>query len=469
MRIIKLLVLLILFPTVWIGSTSPKPRADLGIIAGTLIDGTGGTPRHDVLILVQGGEIQAVVPKSELSSHPVGKLIDASDKYVIPGLFDMHGHLTMTHRELSREGDRLRFTVTYHRDVAEWMLRHLLFYGVTTVRETGDLLPQGIGLKKELMAGSIPGPRIFACGPLLEAPPPLFQTMSAVVAGEVEAKVEIDRQAKAGVDFVKIYATVPPNLTQVLVEAAHAHSIRVLAHLGATTWKQAAELGVDAFVHANPTPRDILDQQQLQKMRNPDDPFAFMDAFQLFDPKAQAAQELFSLMRDKGIANDPTLVVFRNMGADPGFLSEEQGQELKAVPSAMMAGWKQELSSKLLPMPQDRIPMMMRFVKAEYDGGVTILAGSDFANPNTIAGLSLHQELELLVKAGIPPLTVLKIATHDAASWLRILDKVGTLEPGKRADAVILNRDPLTNIRNTRDIFSVIQAGNAVDRGALNH
>jgi imidazolonepropionase-like amidohydrolase len=140
---------------------------------------------------------------------------------------------------------------------------------------------------------------------------------------------------------------------------------------------------------------------------------------------------------------------------------------MKEVPSFMMESWNQELSVSPFPLSEQQLARMMMFVKAEYDAGVTLLAGSDFANPNTIPGLSLHQELELLVKAGIPPMTVLKIATHDAASWLKILDKIGTVEPGKQADVVILNQDPLANIKNTRDIFSVIQAGRVVDRSRL--
>jgi imidazolonepropionase-like amidohydrolase len=465
MRTIKLL-LFVLFSIAVVGLASPVPKADLGIIAGTLIDGTGGTPRHDVLILVQGGEIQAVVPKSELSSHPVGKLIDASDKYVIPGLFDMHGHLTMTHRIMVQGPEGFQARVTYHKDVAEWMLRHLLLYGVTTVRETGDFLDEGIELKKELLSGSIPGPRIFACGPLLESSPRRFTSMSAVASNDAEARAEIDREVKAGVDFVKIYASVPPGLAKAFVEAAHAHNIRVLAHLGATTWKQAADLGVDGFVHAEPGPTDILNRNQLKEinLRKPD---AFLDAFEIFDPHGPAVQELFQTMRRNRIANDPTMVVYRNNGADATFISELQGGEMKEVPSFMMESWNQELSVSPSPLSEQQLTRMMMFVKAEYDAGVTLLVGSDFANPNTIPGLSLHQELELLVKAGIPPMTVLKMATHDAASWLKILDKIGTVEPGKQADVVILNQDPLANIKNTRDIFSVIQAGRVVDKSRL--
>ncbi len=176
------------------------------------------------------------------------------------------------------------------------------------------------------------------------------------------------------------------------------------------------------------------------------------------------------MMREKKVANDPTLVVWRNMLAagDSAFLEEEQGKELKAVPSFMMEGWQRELAFGPKSKTESEnylkaIPTYMRFVKAAYEAGVPILAGSDFPNPNTIPGLGLHQELELLVEAGIPPLTVLKIATHDAADWLGILNEVGTITEGKQADLVILDMDPVKDIRNTRKIVSVIQAGRVVD------
>ena len=456
------LVLLLLVPGLLMPGTGTE--SDLGIIVGTLVDGTGGQPKHDVLILVHGETIQAIVPKSELNSHPVRKLIDASDKYLLPGFFDMHGHVTMTHRVPHVQGDLIQPTVTYHKDVAEWMLRQLLFYGITTVRETGDFLEEGIQLKKELLAGSIPGPRMFTCGPLLEAPPPRFRTMSAVVSTEAEARAEVRREVGAGVDFVKIYVSLPPDLVRAVVQEAHMHNMRVLAHLDTTTWKEAAEIGVDAFVHANPTPRDILTKEQLEKLPDPND---FLSALKLFDPESQPAQELFEVMRQKNIAYDPNLVVYRNMEADSPFFSEEQREGMKKVPSLHMQGWQQELSSRTAPKSPESIRHRMRFVKAAYEAGVPLLVGSDLANPNTLPGLSLHQELELLVQAGIPPLIVLRMATHDAAEWLGILRAVGTVEPGKQADLVILNKDPVENIRNTRDIHSVIQAGQVVDRGTL--
>ena len=159
------ITILILLTALLLGCA--KTPYDLGILAGTVIDGTGAEPQRDVLVLVNGTDIHAIVPSGELDSYRIEELIDAADKYLIPGLFDMHGHVTMSHREAAFVDGHPKLTVTFHRDVAEWMLRQLLSYGITTVRETADFLEEGLTLRDDVVAGSIPGPRMFTCGPLI--------------------------------------------------------------------------------------------------------------------------------------------------------------------------------------------------------------------------------------------------------------------------------------------------------------
>ena len=439
-----------------------------------MIDGTGAEPRHDVVVLIEGGTIRAVRPKGEFRPGQAREWIDASGGYLIPGLFDMHGHVTMSQREAAVDGGRVQFSVHFRRDISEWTLRRLLYYGITTVRETGDDLEEGIRLRSDLRAGVIPGPSIFACGPVIEGEPPVFLDVSVAVSNEEEARAEVRRQVEAGVDFVKIYASLPPDLARAVVDEAHAHHVRVLAHLGATTWKEAIEMGVDGIVHSNTlAPADILTEDRIAAVDTMPFPQRALKAYEWFDPSAEPVRELFRMMREKGVANDPTIVVARNYVADSTSIARIQGEQMRAVPAFMMSGWWQELSVTR-PRSEDEAELyrravgdLLRFVRAEYEAGVSVLAGSDFGNPNTIPGLSLHQELELLVEAGIPPLTVLRIATHDAAAWLGVLDDVGTVEEGKRANLVVLDGDPLEDIRNTRRISWVIQEGRVIARDEL--
>lgn len=248
----------------------------------------------------------------------------------------------------------------------------------------------------------------------------------------------------------------------------------MLAHLGATSWAEAIRLGVDGIVHALPTPRDILEADALGKLPKGGrflDQLLAMHA--LFDPSGRQARSLFSALRQKGVAVDPNLVVFRNMLTHPSQLGEEQEGEMAAAPKLMQEGWDDEQEragrGKLADSQRVRelVRLVQRFVKSMHDAGVPLLAGSDLANPNVLPGLSLHQELELLGEAGIPPMRVLAMATRDAARWLGILAEVGTLEPGKRADLLILDRNPLEDIRHTRTIWRVVQGGREVDPQAL--
>jgi hypothetical protein len=253
---------------------------------------------------------------------------------------------------------------------------------------------------------------------------------------------------------------------RVVVAEAHLRGVRVLAHLGATNWMQAADMGVDGIVHANPIPEDLLSAAELEALPPSNGAWARSDAaLSAFSPDSSAVRGLWETLRSHGIAMDPTLAVYRNFESDSGFINAIQGKEMAAVPVFMREGWEQQLAA-LFPdglQGADQRQRIMRdrqrFVRGAYEAGVAILAGSDFANPNTLPGLSLHQEMELLVGAGIPASVVLRMATHDAAQWLGILDEVGTLEPGKQADFVILSSDPLENIQNTRTIVGVVQAG----------
>lgn len=295
--------------------------------------------------------------------------------------------------------------------------------------------------------------------------------MSRVVTSEEEARTEVRQQAEAGVNFVKVYETLGPELMRVVVVEAHQRGIRVLAHLGATSWKQAAEIGVDGIVHVNPAPEDLLSGSEPGfPKRSPDVWGRSNAALAVFRPDSPAVRELFVALRSHGIATDPTLAVLRNFESDPGFINAIQGKEMATVPEFMREGWEQELSvlfSDGYQNPEQRERVLhdrQRFVREAHEAGVAILVGTDFANPNTLPGLSLHQEMELLVGAGIPASVVLRMATHDAAQWLGILDEVGTLEPGKQADLVILSGDPLEDIQNTRTIVGVVQAGRIIDQ-----
>ena len=242
-----LLVFMASIPTVI--SFSQKPTYDIGIVAGTLINGTGNKPANNKLILINKGKIVGIVGAGRVKNYNCRTLIDAHDKYIIPALFDMHSHVTVSLLTMDTADNSWQMKVEYNRVAAEWGLRSLLYFGVTNVRETAAFLDEEMLLKQDLASHKIQGPHLFTCGPVIESGKPAFKTMSVVVNTEAEAVAEVQRQAKAGVDIIKIYSTVPPNLAKVVIEEGHRNNKKVIGHLGATSWSEAVKFGIDGLLH----------------------------------------------------------------------------------------------------------------------------------------------------------------------------------------------------------------------------
>jgi imidazolonepropionase-like amidohydrolase len=421
-----------------------KQTYDMGIIAGTLINGTGNKPLHNKLVLIDSGKIIDIVDAALLKNYNCKTVIDSHDKFVIPGLFDMHGHVTMTNRIIDTTNNNFQWQVKYNRATAEWVLRSLLYFGITNVRETGDFLNEGLALKRDVEANKIAGPHLFACGPLIESETPYFLSMSSVVNTKEEAIAEVQRQAKAGVDIIKIYATVPSKLTSVIINEAHRNNKKVIGHLGATSWSDAVKFGIDGLVHA-PT-----------------------GLYKNFETDSDSTKTLLQAMSERKIENDPTLYVvkcFFQKDSVPIYLG-------RYLPESIKTGWAQEngVVAKLVIPHYDfdkEYNSDLNYEKKAYEMGVDILAGSDFNNPNTYPGYSLHKELQELTKAGIPNDSLIKIATYKAAEWLGVLNETGTVEKGKDADIIILSKNPLLKIENTLEIDKVIQRGKVIKRDGL--
>ena len=425
-----------------------KPKYDTGILAGTLIDGNGGEPKKNQLILINNGKIEAIEDGDEKDKYQFGNFIDAQDKFVIPGLYDMHGHITMNYRTLNLVNGIPEMSVTYDQPSAEWTLNSLLYYGVMSVRETADFLDEGLALQAAVKKGELAGPEIFTCGPLLEFSNPMFKTMSVVVRTPEEARAEVQRESKAGIQFIKVYVNMPTDILKVIIDEAHKNKVRVLGHLGTTTWKQAIEAGIDGLVHAGP----YCD-------------LAFTNLH------SDTAINLLKLMADKKVANDPTLIITKNI------LDSKYGDSIVkswpfTVPVETKKGWDQQNKAFSTMFPPDynfdgELKLNLEYVNMAYRTGVPLLLGTDFNNPNIIPGYSLHQELQLFSDAGIPNDKIIKIATHDAAEWLGVLSQSGTIEKDKNADILILNKNPLENISNTLSINNAMHHGKIIEREKL--
>jgi len=446
---------------------------NLTVLEGaTLIDGTGGEPMPNAVVVIDGNSISAIGASGKVEYPPDANVQDVSGQYIIPGLIDMHAHVPVGPFIAEQVDGMMRMRVRYDASASAQFLQTLLALGITTARSTAGLTAESVGLKKAIAAGDLRGPELFVAGNVIDTPPSYWiGDFVSEVQTESEIREEVRRQTLAGVDFVKLYIGLPPKLVCAGIEEAHANGIKALGHLAATSWTTAGKCQIDGLVHGIPASAELLPPAQRAEYKKYPDMRTFYKWPQLVDLDGGEIDELLETLVAQKVAIDPTLVLFEAVfwGDHPSYAAHP---ELALTPAVVVDGWKQGgHSSGWTPeefaQAKATWPKVLAFTKKMYDRGVLILAGSDTPNPFVIPGVSFHRELELLVDAGLTPAQVLKIATHNGAQALGVLDNTGTVEAGKRADLVVLSANPLEDIRNTRKITHVYKGGAVFDPQAL--
>jgi imidazolonepropionase-like amidohydrolase len=408
--------------------TLVKNNDGVTILKGaTLIDGTGTLPKANTTIVINGSKIMYVsnntVNNYSVNSFAAKNVINLTGKYIIPGLFDLHAHVASVLKN------------SYNQSESENMLRMLLAYGVTTIRNPGGPTEQSVALRENISDGRIEGPQIFTAGQLLNTPQMPVPFVEKQVQTEQDVRQEVRNQVAIGVDYVKLYVGLTPELVQAAINEAHSNGIKVIGHLYLTSWTDAANLGIDALTHGIPVSPSLLSEDNQQRfLEVGDHPFNHFLWLDLVDLNGPEINEMIRALVSNNIPVDPTLDIYEAMVKE-----EPQNQYL----------W----------------PKILQLTKMFYDNGVTLLSGTDIPNFELVPGASLHHELEILVEAGIPPLEVIKIATRNGATALGVEEDVGTIEPGKQADMIILFDNPVDAISNTKKIEAIISDGQFVSRG----
>lgn len=429
----------------------PAAAADLAIVGGTLIDGRGGPPLADATILVRDGRFVAVGRRDAVAVPTGAERIDAAGAWVIPGLVDAHIHLFQSSGLYARpDVVDLRGRRSYAAETAATRAAlpatraRLLASGITAALDLGGPLWT---LAARDDPG--PGPRLAATGPLLAtlSPPELASSDPPIVAiaSPDAAEQLLDRLLPLRPDLIKIWFVRPPRdlepslaWVRAIVARAGGAGIRVVAH--ATQLRAARamiEAGVGLLAHS-------VDDAVI-----PDDLLARMAADGVVYIPTLAVTEGYRRVLSRSVALFP--------------MEERSGDP------AAIASWRElpaNLGSGPPPAPAVH-PMMAQNLRRAAAAGVTIAAGSDSGNIGTLHGPGLHRELELMVAAGLSPMAVLVAATRGGAVAIGLSDEIGTVEAGKRADLVILEGDPLADIRNTRRIRAVVRGGIAYSPSGL--
>ncbi len=442
------------------GGPSSGGQALVGV---TVLDGLGNPPTPGRVVVIRDGRI-AEVAAAEGWDPPRGtQVIDLTGRYLMPGLIDAHAHVTIL--PLADDGS---VAGDVDRAASRRVLRTLLGFGITTVRNPAAPAAAGVALRESVATGEVLGPRIVTAGNPLNLSGASFGPFVAT-PDAASVRSEVRRQADLGVDLVKVYASLSPDLVGAAIEEAHARGRPVVGHLQQTTWTEAARLGIDAITHAAPWSAAYLPEAARGGYRGSlRDRIAWLERVDLEGPEIR---EMLELLAERKIPVDPTLIALHTkfFGDDPRHL---ENPELHLAPAAVRDAWARstfvdDWTSEDFARARAAWPRVLELVRKLHEGGVRLAAGSDLPNPWVIPGVSLHQELRLLHDAGIPTLEVLKIATSNGAAALGLDAEIGSVEPGKRADLIVLVADPAASLINTRAISHVFLGGRFLDPAAL--
>ena len=435
----------------------------------TVIDGTGAAPIRNATVIVTGDRISAIGPRASVKIPAGARVLDLAGKTLVPGFIDMHAHVAFgpVYGPLKAGDPPLRTEVDSLASVL--MLRRLLEWGVTTVRNPGGHTREAVLFRDLVRNGTLAGPRSFTAGAVIDvigAPGGLIET----VKSEEEIRAAVRGQAAAGVDYIKLYQGLSPALVRAGVDEAHKQGKKAISHMARTSWTDGARAGLDGIVHIVPGSPALLP---------PDRRAAYMKGFtgtqfmyrwfeQVDFQAAEIDTAIAELVKHKTVL-DPDLVTFEAIfrGNDPAITSSP---DLVTTPASLLRNWREDFQISTGWSPKDFAeanaawPAVLRFTKLLYDRGVNLTLGTDTPNPWTAPGSSFHREMQLFVQAGIPPLQVLRLATQAGAMALGIDADVGTIQPGKIADLVLLDADPLADISNTRRIAWVMQSGKMLQK-----
>jgi len=385
-------------------------------------------------IVVRGDRVEAV--GAGIPAPGGGTMIDANGKTVIPGLWDMHVHLSAT------DG-----------------LLHIA-NGVTTVRDLANDIDFLIGLRKKFDEGAAIGPRVLMAG-FMDGPGPFAGPTKVLVSTPEEAVKWVEKYKELGYEQIKIYSSVKPELVPVIAKRAHELGLRVSGHVPAyMRAEDAVNAGYDEIQHANFLLLQFM--PDVKDTRTPARFTAVAERAATIDLASPEARAFIDLLKQHHTVSDPTLDVFEGMFvARKGEVSPTYAAIADRLPPQVRRG----VLTGGLPVPEgmdqryrDSFKKMQEIVALMYREGIPIVAGTD-----DLPGFNLHRELELYVQAGIPPAEVLRIATLGAATVMHHEKELGSVAPGKFADFDIVDGDPTTNIGDLRKVRTVVKGGNVYE------
>lgn len=390
-------------------------------------------------------------------------MVDLRGKYVIPGLWDMH-----THYGFSED----IFIPLY------------IANGVTGIREMWGY-PEIHATHAKIESGQLLGPRMIIASSIIDGPYSVWESevppSATVVSTDAEARAAVHQAKAEGADFLKVYSYLSRECIAAIADEGRRLGLPVAGHL---PWRLPAietnELGLRCFEHlygmplATSSREDEILRQLAETPIDPANPRGFYglareldrQASETYDP-AKAARLYATLARNRAWQS-PTLTVLRVMSSPADTYVNDP--RLKYMPAEISDFWAEYIKTIAPSTPEqiaehrEFLRFRLRMVGAMHRAGVGVIGGTDSANPYAFPGFGAHDELSLLVEAGLTPLQALQAMTRDAARFLGLDHAMGTVTAGKAADLVVLDANPLTDIRNSQRIHAIVVRGRLIDR-----
>jgi imidazolonepropionase-like amidohydrolase len=413
----------------------------------------------DQSVLIQGDRITSIGPVETIRLPPQALRVDGRGKFLMPGLADMHVHLL--------GGD----------ETAK-MLSLFLAYGITTIRQMAGS-PGVLALRRKVSEGEVLGPTIFTVGELIDGSPPVFGSGSAVATTPDMAREVVDRQKQAGYDEVKVYDNLlAPEYEAVMAEAARV-GIPVVGHLPKDVpLERALELHQATIEHLT---------GYLTYLQRRDSPFVFahrdtgpsagtpmsaghasnadLEMPKWIDPDRIPA--IAKLTAEAGTWSVPTLVQLANAKRKEEYPKAWKRPGMQFATRTMREWWNSDVESSDPAARARLLDVRLSIVRALHQAGAKLLVGTDSPHPFVLPGLSAHDELHNLILAGLTPYEALWSATRGPAQFLGQPQEFGVVAAGGRADLVLLEANPLTNIDNASRIVGVMVRGRWLSRARL--
>jgi imidazolonepropionase-like amidohydrolase len=411
----------------WACSLAAQPSA-IAILHARIIDGRGGPVIPDGVVLIRGKRIEAVGATSTVAVPAGAQTIDAAGKTAMPGLADMHVHLM---GGWGGPGDDMLGFQRY--------LNALLYAGVTTVLDTGNVQPYILQIRQEVAAARLLGPRVYCAGFLIDGPDPFHPDLSITVSSISQIPALVKRQKFDGVDVLKGYGGLSvPEMAQLAAEAKKV-GLNVIVDQGLRNGStDLINAGIAGFAHL---PFFILTDSAIELARTKG--ISFITTLAGLE-RRRRLQHMDYLSNPLITDTTPPwfLEDLRSFVTRPERRTETGGSALDWLPAA-------EANAQKL-----------------WKAGILVVAGTDAPSAGVFQGEGIHHELELLVESGLTPLEAISSATRNASRLINANDW-GTLEPGKLADLLVINGKPDQNIQETHNVEMVFKEGTRLDRAQL--